>query len=273
LNVRILQFILDENGLHVLTRIDIIGSVRDNCTPTEKLIIETLPPVLDCRHIGQTIKVTVTVTDEAGNSTVCEASVTVLDNIPPEPLCRDITVYLNENGLATIKVEDIDNGSFDNCGLSSLSLDKTVFDCNNLGENRVRLIARDTSGNTEWCYATVTVIDDRPPVAICRSIDVRLGPDGRIILTPTMVDNNSYDECGIQQMRLSRTVFTCNDVGENIVTLYVTDPFGNIDSCTAIINIIGNLPPVANDDIVKALANQNNMILPLNNDTDPNGRT
>lgn len=195
----------------------------------------------------------------------------MVDVIKPEAICRDITVYLNALGRASITVAEIDNGSSDNCAIDRMWLDKTSFNCSNVGENRVRLTVTDKSENSSYCDAIVTVLDTIPPEAICKDIELRLGPEGRIVLTPPQIDNGSSDECGIETMRLSKEFFTCDDVGENKVTLYVYDRSGNMDECVAIVNIIGNLPPIARDDNVKALANQNTMILVLLNDSDPNG--
>ena len=213
------------------------------------------------------------VIDEAGNETVCESIITVLDKLAPTALCQDVTVYLNGNGVAVIRLSDIDNGSFDNCGIDEMWLSKTTFGCRDLGDNTVTLFVRDASGNIDSCTAIVTVIDDQPPVAICRSIDLYLGPGGRVTLSPTMVDGGSYDEeCGIERMDVIPATFDCSHVGSNQVTLYVWDPAGNIDSCTAIVNIIGNVPPVANDDRAIVPVNQTMLIIPLTNDFDPNGR-
>jgi gliding motility-associated-like protein len=263
---------LGEDGRFVLAGKDIISSVSDNCTADEDLIFTFSRDTIDCEDIGTVVRVTVTVTDEAGNSSSCEAAITVRDNLPPVIICQDITVYLDDKGTATITVDDINNGSYDNCDLEVLFLSKTNFTCNDAGVNIVRLTGRDAAGNIAWCDARVTVIDENPPAARCGILTVMLGPDGRIVINVGDVNNGSSDECGIKDMKLSKTVFTCEDLGENIVTLYVYDPFGNVDSCTAVITIVGNEPPVAQDDFSKALANQNTLLLPLINDSDPNGK-
>ena len=61
----------------------------------------------------------------------------------------------------------IDNGSNDNCSVATLALDQTTFDCTNLGDNTVTLAVEDACGNTSTCDATVTVVDNLPPVIIC----------------------------------------------------------------------------------------------------------
>ena len=82
--------------------------------------------------VGSTI-VTWTVTDAAGNTAICTQTVTVTDDEAPVAVCQDITVELDGTGNVTITANDIDNGSNDNCGSVTLSLDENSFDCNDVG--------------------------------------------------------------------------------------------------------------------------------------------
>ncbi|QIA06267.1 HYR domain-containing protein [Draconibacterium halophilum] len=105
--------------------------------------------------------------DAAGNGpATCSSTVTVTDNQVPTASCQNFSVELDENGLATISVNDIDNGSSDNCGIDSMWLDITSFDCTNLGNNMVTLTVRDSSGFTDQCPAVVTVLDNTNPLDI-----------------------------------------------------------------------------------------------------------
>ena len=263
---------LDETGIYTVDRDDILESASDNCTPFDKLVIRAIPPTVDCSNVGDVILVQIIVTDEAGNESVpVYANITVLDQMPPEALCRDITVYLDENGRASITPADIDNGSTDNCQIVSRTLDRSSFDCNSVGPNPVKLTVVDASGNIDVCDAIVTVKDTIAPVAICQSVDIQIGPNGQVRLSPTMVDGGSFDNCGVPSLRIEPEFLTCENVGENIVTLYVTDRYGNVSTCQTIVNVLGNTPPIARDDNVKALMNQNTMILILMNDTDAEG--
>jgi len=79
--------------------------------------------------------------------------------------------------------------------------------------------------------------DTTPPTVVCKNITVALSPNGTISITADMVDNGSGDACGIKTLTLSKTDFTCADIGENTVTLTATDAAGNISTCTAVVNV------------------------------------
>src|SRR5205814_538622 len=101
----------------------------------------------DCANIG-TNTVILTVTDNNGNTSTCPATVTVSDLIPPAALCTNWTVQLDYSGQGTITAAQIDNGSTDACGIASLSLSQTNFDCTNIGTNTVTLTVTDNNGNS-----------------------------------------------------------------------------------------------------------------------------
>ncbi|MCP4122415.1 MAG: hypothetical protein GY751_11730, partial [Bacteroidetes bacterium] len=52
------------------------------------------------------------------------------DTISPTAVCQDITMYLDSTGNASITAADVDGGSTDNCGIDSIWLGQTSFDCN-----------------------------------------------------------------------------------------------------------------------------------------------
>src|SRR5690606_2497583 len=110
---------------------------------------------------------------------------------------QDITVYLDAMGQATITAEDVNNGSGDNCGIASMSVSPNNFSCSNLGTNTITLTVYDGSGNESTDQATVTVIDNTPPVAIGQNLVVELDEFGQVTIDPEDVDNGSYDNCEI----------------------------------------------------------------------------
>jgi len=73
----------------------------------------------------------------------------------------------------------------------------------------------------------------------CLDLSLDLGSTGMRTITPAEIDPGYIDACGVSSRVLSKTEFTCNDSGDNPVTLTVTDVNGNQASCHVNIKIIG----------------------------------
>ena len=76
--------------------------------------------------------VTLTVTDDNGNLSTCTADVTIEDNVNPNAVCQDITVYIDAAGDVSITPADVDGGSTDNCAIDNLAINDDAFDCGDL---------------------------------------------------------------------------------------------------------------------------------------------
>ncbi|MEM0519353.1 M6 family metalloprotease domain-containing protein [Aequorivita flava] len=185
-----------------------------------------------------------TATDVNGNTSTCSFTITVTDNEPPTMVCQNITIQLDAAGNATITPADVDGGSSDNCGIATSSVSPSTFDCSDVGTNNVTLTVTDVHGNTSTCTAIVTVEDVTAPVAVCQDITVALDASGTVTIAGIDVDGGSTDACGIASYDLDIDTFDCSNVGDNIVTLTVTDVNGNTSTCTATVTVEDNTSPV-----------------------------
>jgi len=104
-----------------------------------------------------TVTVTLTVRNTAGKTASTTFNVTIQDIEAPIAIAKNISVVLDENGKATITPEDIDNGSSDTCGIESMALDITEFNCSHAGNNTVLLTVTDKGGNKTTAQAIVTI--------------------------------------------------------------------------------------------------------------------
>ena len=232
---------LDATGNASITGADIDGGSTDNCGIAS---VVASPNAFTCAEVGGNV-VTLTVTDVNGNTSTCNTTVTVEDNINPIAICQDITVQLDATGIATIVAADIDNGSTDACGIASTTIDVTSFDCSNVGPNTVTLTVTDVNGNASTCTSTVTVEDNVAPDAICQDITVQLDASGIATIVTSDIDNGSNDACGVASTTIDVSSFDCSMVGANTVTLTVTDVHGNISTCTSTVTVEDNVTPVA----------------------------
>ena len=79
----------------------------------------------------------------------------------------------------------------------------------------------------------LTIQDTIAPTANCKDIVGQLNNNGIFTLTAEDINNGSTDNCTIDTMFIDKDQFTCDDLGENQVTLTVVDFSGNVSTCTA----------------------------------------
>ncbi len=232
---------LDASGNVSITANDIDLGSNDACGTVNLAASKT---AFSCSDLGANT-VTLTVTDESGNESTCDAVVTVEDVINPVASCKDITVQLDASGSATITGPDIDNGSSDICGIKSLVPSPSTFTCDDVGSPvSVTLTVTDNDDNVSTCTSTVTVEDNVNPQVVTQNISVSLDASGEATISALQLDGGSTDACGIQTRSIDITNFTCADLGANTVMLTVTDVNGNSASNTAVVTIVDDSKPV-----------------------------
>ena len=191
-----------------------------------------------------TTTTTYTVTDASGNSSSCNRLITVQDNTPPTVITQNLTVQLNAAGTATITAAQINNGSTDNCGIATITVSPSTFTCANVGANTVTLTIIDVNGNVATGTAIVTVQDTIFPTVVAQNLTVQLNAAGNATITGAQINNGSSDKCGIAIVTVLPNTFNCTNLGNNTVTLTVTDVNGNISTATATVTVRDQTIPV-----------------------------
>jgi hypothetical protein len=105
---------------------------------------------------GTTV-VTWTFNDGNGQSVTANQNVIIDDTVAPICITKDITITVSGSGSTAITTSDIDNGSTDNCGISTISLSQYTFTMSDIGIKTVTLTITDSKGNTSSASAQVTV--------------------------------------------------------------------------------------------------------------------
>jgi SprB-like repeat protein/type IX secretion system substrate protein/HYR domain-containing protein len=222
---------LDATGAATITPAGVDNGSTDDCG----IAAMTLDiSAFNCDNLGEN-EVTLTVTDETGNSSTGTAIVTVADNIPPVVLAQNITLELDENGNATLNAAMLDNGSTDNCGIAEMSVSVENFGCDNLGGNEVQLTVTDGSGNSATATVTVQVADNLPPQVACPG-DMVLpycDPVGNYDVTAS--DNCSGGlSIDMTSGLPSGSVFPA---GETVNEIEVADESGNTATCSFTVSV------------------------------------
>ncbi|WP_339811018.1 FG-GAP-like repeat-containing protein [uncultured Imperialibacter sp.] len=236
LKVREAVIYLGNEGIATLSVVDIDNGSTDNCGIAFSLSQTNFA----CENLGEN-EVTVTGKDPAGNTVTAVVKVQVLDTIAPVVVGHDITVYLDGDGVAAVADIAIDFGTTDNCELDALYLDwpSDFIDCGQLGDHLVDLVGVDKSGNSTVKEITMTIADNQPPNLFTRSLTVTLDEGGQAEIAFDDVNDGSYDNCSTAEYTLSRTVFTCEDLGTTTIEFTGVDAYGNTSSQTVELTVEG----------------------------------
>ena len=113
----------------------------------------------------------------------------------------------------------------------------------NVGETIVTITATNLCGNPT-CSFTVKVVDNIPPSVNCKPATVYLNSAGTASIVPADVYLSGGDNCGtVNLVSVFPNSFTCDDLGDNSVTLTVNDGHGNTNTCLATVTVVDNIPP------------------------------
>ncbi len=167
-----------------------------------------------CADAGQNV-VTLTVSDNSGNTATCTTQVFVKDLTPPTAVCQqNISLFLDTDGEADLMPAMVDFGSSDGCSILNLEVFPNHFDCSKTGSQTVKLTATDASGNKNACFSNVFVKDNQPPslsFPLFQDVDITLGTAGsKAIFWKDIFSGN--DNCGSFNWQFS------TDDGQNFTT-------------------------------------------------------
>ena len=240
---------LDANGAATLDFSDIDNGTEDNCTPLANLNVVLSKTAFDCGLVppvapgGIPNLVYVTVTDEYNNDRTVPITVNVFDTISPSVTVASYTLNLGALGTATLTEADVVTAKSDNCTSPTITLSKTAFNCNDKGANNVVVTATDEAGNTTYKTVVVTVEDNLDPTLTSKDVTVYLDATGSASITNADVLLTSADNCGTPTVTLSKSTFSCSDLGANTVTLTATDGSGNTATTTATVTVSDTTRP------------------------------
>ncbi len=104
--------------------------------------------------------------------------------------------------------------------------------------------ATDANGCTITTQATIEVTDTEPPAIVGDSLPIFLGPSGSVTVDQQHLPGLSItDNCGISSVVFEPKVFTCADVGRQILVVTAKDEVGNITIATITVIVRDTLPP------------------------------
>ena len=235
---------LDPNGTVILPLASIGDGSFDNCT--SDLEFSTSAPLsYDCSDIGP-LSIVLMASDESGNSSSCTANIELVDATAPVVTCSPFNIILDNDGLAVLDEPTLNTpflNADDACGIESINYSFTEVDCEDIGPNPIDIIVLDIHGNEGVCTTTLTVEDNLSPFLVCAGTNVFLDGNGIGVLEADDLIILATDACGIDVTTISETLFTCDDIGNHLITVSVFDPFGNESSCEVDVDVEDKTAP------------------------------
>jgi len=147
--------------------------------------------------------------DSSGNMSTQTQDIIVEDTQNPEILVNEsIVLELDEDGNATLTLDDVDGGSFDNCGIANQELSQVDFNCDDYDpENEmveVSYIVIDTNGNQTQETVSITLLD---PTSAC-TLSSNVFESLKVALYPNPAQQTLFLELGNTPLTIDKvTVF------------------------------------------------------------------
>lgn len=224
------------NGTYILTEDDVLSL---ELQPEYTVLIN--PSVLTCANIGFT-SVDVRVTFEGDTVYSCTSIIGVSESVPPVALCKNsLHVVLDGFGDHVFSLEELNNGSYDDCTAISYEITPPSIGCGDDNPSNITLIVEDATGNSSSCTITVFYEDTSNPAddVICKSAfepGIALGQE--IVVTSDMLlDGGPYSCYTNYHVEISENgnirplpIITYGDVNKNL-QFKVTN-LSNSNSCS-----------------------------------------
>jgi uncharacterized lipoprotein YddW (UPF0748 family) len=221
-------------------------SVSDDVSSASEITVVQSPAAGSMIDGVVNTEITLLATDASGKSSSCTLIVSTKDHLAPiiSGTPDDIVVNTGEGREDCTAIASwTEPAATDNCNASLAYFRRThqPGDAFPVGTTKVTYAFRDESGNEDSTSFNVVVRDDTKPVVLVREI-LRSLVNGSVTITAEDINNGSWDNCGIASISVSPSTFTCTNIGDNVVTLMVTDVHGNENEATAIVNVLGSVP-------------------------------
>lgn len=237
---------LDASGMASIMPEDLDDGSSDNCG---NVTFEASETAFTCADVALSpVPVTLTVTDGSGNTASCNSLVSVVDTIAPVVQCTDTVVYLNAQGEFTITTSMVVDSTSDNCGPVTISLSRSVFDCDDLAGSPVAITvtAADPSGNESMCTSNITVLDDIGPDFDQCPLDITVYVSADSCSKQVFWDEPIFsDNCSVSSSPASSAdPGDYFDLGTTTVQYFSSDGSSNTNSdCNFTVTVLDTISP------------------------------
>jgi hypothetical protein len=177
---------------------------QDNCDAVEIEGTTTVEfPILESTTVTWEFE------DSSGNISTQTQDIIIDDNKNPEIVLKEnIVLELDEDGNATLTLDDVDGGSVDNCGIATQELSQVDFNCDDYDPDNevveVTYTLIDTSGNEVQETVSITLSD---PTSAC-TLSSNVFESLKVALYPNPTQQTLFLELGNTPLTIDKvTVF------------------------------------------------------------------
>ncbi|UCS95621.1 gliding motility-associated C-terminal domain-containing protein [Echinicola marina] len=195
--------------------------------------------------------VTVSAVDESCNESAPSSEFKFqIDQTGPVLTAKIVEVALGEDGTVVVTPEmliETVTDNFTSTNEIAFQLSKSDFACEDVGENKVALTATDLAGNATTIELMITVVSNEMPELIIEDLALELDVEGQIEIAYTDVVKGFAGGCyemDDYNFTLSKSLFTCSDIGNQLVTLTSTAPNGEVTEYEVDVSVVDALAPV-----------------------------
>lgn len=173
-----------------------------------------------------------------------------------QPVCtRNVTVNLNSSNSSLIIAKNLYKTDDPNDIILISGQPSILLDCKDIGHQVLPVTIRHQNNSIDSCFIGLTLNDTIPPIAkIKTELNLSLGSNHYLPLTPAMFDDGSTDNCEIVSKMISPDYLDCNSINDGNVMLQIRDRSGNRSFAYTKVNIIpenqGQVPIQCYDEIL-----------------------
>ncbi|MBA3707050.1 MAG: hypothetical protein H0W84_14445, partial [Bacteroidetes bacterium] len=224
--------------------------IANSCANNQSTIVHELGHYFSLYHTHETAFGAENVTrNSAGSCYDCDTDGDKLCDTPADPRLNLASVTITPAPACAYS-----SSLTDACGVSytpdptsimsySLKACRTVFTASQKAKMILTMASAPGSPLYGRNYLQTSCPCDKPQ-AICKNISVNLDGSGNAGIAPSNVDNGSTWDCGFGSWSVNPNAFNCNNTGDNVVTLTVTDVNGATSTCQSTVKISDNISPV-----------------------------
>ncbi len=194
------------------------------------------------------------------------------------PIAPDLSVAPTDactptNQIVLTWTVDLNDDGVSDPGYVTVGAGQNINNNYPVGTHRISYSAADGCGNIGFCNFLFTIEDCKNPSPVCRAgLIVEIMQTGMVpVSASTILDPSSSDNCSdLSDLLVSfspdvtdtTNIYTCDDLGVNVVQIWLTDEDGNADYCETSVTIQDNMGACGGSPLIAlngSITNESNL--------------